>query len=118
MTPMDRAPGPSNPSANGQPTSGPGADPGRAGAGGRGLIRGLFADAVAGARVVGDRVITVYRRGSRVPASTTPSRSPAPAHDGILLIGPPFVVGARPAHRRTGRYPLQGQAAAEPMFTC
>jgi deazaflavin-dependent oxidoreductase (nitroreductase family) len=95
---MDRTSEPSNPSADGQPTSGPRAQTLPV----QGLvnraIRGLLRTPLV-CRVVGNRLITVYvvgRKSGRhytVPVAYT-------RHDGILLIGTPFAWGR---NLRTGQ---------------
>ena len=91
MPPMDRTPEPSNPSADGQPTSGPRAQTLAVQGLVNRVIRGLLRTPLR-CRVVGNRVITVYAVGRKsgrhyaIPVAYT-------RHDGILLIGTPFVWG-------------------------
>jgi len=91
MTPMDRTPGPSNPSAAGQPTSGPRAQTLAVQGLVNRVIRGLLRTPLL-CRVVGNRMITVYAVGRKsgrhyaIPVAYT-------RHDGIILIGTPFAWG-------------------------
>ena len=91
MTPMDRTPGPSNPSADGQPTSGPRAQTLAVQGLVNRVIRGLLRTPLL-CRVVGNRMITVYAVGRKsgrhyaIPVAYT-------RHDGIILIGTPFAWG-------------------------
>jgi deazaflavin-dependent oxidoreductase (nitroreductase family) len=88
---MDHTPEPPNPSADGQPTSGPRAQTLAVQGLVNRMIRGLLRTPLL-CRVVGSRLITVYvvgRKSGRhyaVPVAYT-------RHDDILLVGTPFAWG-------------------------